>query len=147
MVPYVSIGIYILGPLCAPTCPNGNPTPDPSDKTSTTTMICPFLYLLPLLSILTPLLAQSTSNSSSSGSTTTSSYSCVDPRQPYAAQVNRGQNTTVCLYVGPSGSWNADITYKRFSVNLVADEFSSYRIPGCELTCFFDHVKFVSAFL
>ncbi|KAL7489282.1 hypothetical protein ACHAW6_014867 [Cyclotella cf. meneghiniana] len=93
-------------------------------------MICPFLYLLPLLSILTPLLAQSTSNSTSGGSTTTSSYSCVDPRQPYAAQVNRGQNTTVCLYVGPSGSWNADITYKRFSVNVVADEFSSYRIPG-----------------
>lgn len=110
------------------------------------TMLSQLRGLIPLLSLLAPLAAQSTTNNSTSGSTssssssssasssssTTSTYSCIDPSLPYASQVHRGQNTTICLYVGPSGNWNADITYKRFSVNMVADEFSSYRIPGCE---------------
>jgi hypothetical protein len=46
--------------------------------------------------------------------------------------VRRGETTTVCLYVGPAGNWNNNVSYKRFSVNLVADEFSSYQIPGCK---------------
>ena len=67
--------------------------------------------------------------------TTTSiaAYDCVDPNNRQTThQVRRGDITTVCLYVGPSGSWNSNIDYKRFSVNLIADEFSSYAIPGCE---------------
>lgn len=57
-------------------------------------------------------------------------YDCFDPTAP--SLVRRGQSTTVCLYVGPGGDWNSDIEYKRFSVNFVADEFSSYNVPGCK---------------
>lgn len=59
---------------------------------------------------------------------------CVDPNNRQATyRVRRGDITTVCLYVGPSGSWNSNIDYKRFSVNLISDEFSSYEIPGCKM--------------
>ena len=82
-------------------------------------MISSILSVAAYLSLLPTLRAQS-------------SYSCIDPNLPYS-EVYRGQNTTICLYAGPSGNWNSDISYKRFAVNLVADEFSSYTIPGCEL--------------
>ena len=59
-------------------------------------------------------------------------YDCFDPTAP--SLVRRGQSTTVCLYVGPGGDWNDATNYKRFSVNLVADEFSSYNVPGCKWT-------------
>lgn len=59
-------------------------------------------------------------------------YDCVDPNNREIAHVvRRGEITTVCLYVGPDGDWNSDgVLYKRFSVNLKADEFSSYDVPG-----------------
>ena len=64
---------------------------------------------------------------------TITSYDCVDPNdRERTHQVRRGDLTTICLYVGPDGDWNSDINYKRFSVNLVADEFSSYDVPECE---------------
>lgn len=62
---------------------------------------------------------------------TISSYDCVDPtNREIAHVVRRGEITTVCLYVGPDGDWNSNINYKRFSVNLISDEFSSYEVPG-----------------
>jgi len=59
-------------------------------------------------------------------------YDCVDPNnREIASVVRRGAITTVCLYVGPDGDWNDEgVIYKRFSVNLKADEFSTYEIPG-----------------
>lgn len=64
---------------------------------------------------------------------TQKSYDCYDPNnREDTHQVRRGEIMTVCLYVGPGGDWNSDISYKRFSVNLIADEFSSYDIPGCK---------------
>lgn len=60
-------------------------------------------------------------------------YDCIDPQNPgLTSRVEIGQNTTVCLYAGPDGNWNSNIQYKRFSINLVADEFSNYKVPGCE---------------
>ena len=64
---------------------------------------------------------------------TITSYDCVDPNnREVTHQVRKGDITTVCLYVGPNGDWNNNIDYKRFSVNLIADEFSSYDVPGCK---------------
>jgi len=64
---------------------------------------------------------------------TITSYDCVDPNnREVTHQVRKGDITTVCLYVGPNGDWNNNIDYKRFSVNLIADEFSSYEVPGCK---------------
>ena len=64
---------------------------------------------------------------------TITSYDCVDPNnRELTHQVRKGDITTVCLYVGPNGDWNNNIDYKRFSVNLIADEFSSYEVPGCK---------------
>ena len=61
------------------------------------------------------------------------SYDCVDPNNRESTyRVRRGELTTVCLYIGPGGDWNSNIEYKRFSVNLIADEFSSYEVPGSE---------------
>ncbi|KAK1735325.1 hypothetical protein QTG54_013939 [Skeletonema marinoi] len=58
-------------------------------------------------------------------------YDCIDPQNPgLTSRVEIGQNTTVCLYTGPDGDWNSNIQYKRFSVNLVADEFANYKVPG-----------------
>ena len=69
----------------------------------------------------------------SQSQSTITSYDCVDPNdRERTHQVRRGDLTTICLYVGPDGDWNSDINYKRFSVNLVADEFSSYDVPECE---------------
>lgn len=76
-----------------------------------------------LLSIISPL----------ASSQTLQPYDCIDPQNPgLTSRVEIGQNTTVCLYTGPDGDWNSNIQYKRFSVNLVADEFSNYKVPGCE---------------
>jgi len=62
---------------------------------------------------------------------TTNSYDCIDPNnRERTVALRRGDITTICLYVGPDGNWNDDVKYKRFSVNLIADEFSSYRVPG-----------------
>lgn len=60
-----------------------------------------------------------------------SAYDCFDPNNREVTQrVRRGELTTICLYVGPGEDWNgSDISYTRFSVNLVADEFSSYEVP------------------
>jgi len=66
-----------------------------------------------------------------STTTTNTFYDCIDPGNPELTSiVRRGEITTLCLYVGPEGDWNDNIEYKRFSVNLQADEFSSYHIPG-----------------
>ena len=79
--------------------------------------------VLALLSIISPL----------ASSQTLQPYDCIDPQNPgLTSRVEIGQNTTVCLYAGPDGDWNSNIQYKRFSVNLVADEFSNYKVPGCE---------------
>ena len=60
-------------------------------------------------------------------------YDCIDPQNPsLSSRVEIGKNTTVCLYAGPSGDWNSNIQYKRFSVNLIGDQFSNYHVPGCE---------------
>src|SRR6056300_306267 len=60
-------------------------------------------------------------------------YDCIDPQNPsLTSRVEIGKNTTVCLYAGPSGDWNSNIKYKRFSVNLIGDQFSNYHVPGCE---------------
>eukprot|EP00571_Detonula_confervacea_P012126 CAMPEP_0172313488 /NCGR_PEP_ID=MMETSP1058-20130122/20296_1 /TAXON_ID=83371 /ORGANISM="Detonula confervacea, Strain CCMP 353" /LENGTH=272 /DNA_ID=CAMNT_0013027145 /DNA_START=53 /DNA_END=871 /DNA_ORIENTATION=- len=62
---------------------------------------------------------------------TIAKYDCVDPsNREIAHVVRRGEITTICLYVGPDGDWNSNIDYKRFSVNLISDEFSSYEVPG-----------------
>jgi len=69
---------------------------------------------------------------------TITSYDCVDPNnREVTHQVRKGDITTVCLYVGPNGDWNNNIDYKRFSVNLIADEFSSYDVPGCKLVMYY----------
>lgn len=66
-------------------------------------------------------------------STSSSFFDCVDPRNPSLTSiVRKGDPTTVCLFVGPDGDWNDNISYKRFSLTLTADEFTSYEIPGCE---------------
>jgi hypothetical protein len=66
-------------------------------------------------------------------SSSSSSFDCVDPRNPSLTSiVRKGDPTTVCLFVGPDGDWNDNISYKRFSLTLTADEFTSYEIPGCE---------------
>ncbi|EED87213.1 predicted protein [Thalassiosira pseudonana CCMP1335] len=83
-----------------------------------------------LLTIATLLLNLTPTTHAQSTTTSNNPYSCIDPLNLYTTEVRKGENTTVCLYVGPDGDWNSDISYKRFSVNLVADEFSSYRIPG-----------------
>jgi len=68
---------------------------------------------------------------------TITSYDCVDPNnREVTHQVRKGDITTVCLYVGPNGDWNNNIDYKRFSVNLIADEFSSYEVPGCKFVMY-----------
>ena len=68
-----------------------------------------------------------------SSTSSSSSFDCVDPRNPTLTRiVRKGDPTTVCLFVGPDGDWNNNISYKRFSVTLTADEFTSYEIPGCE---------------
>jgi hypothetical protein len=63
-----------------------------------------------------------------------SSFHCVDPRSSNLNRthiVRRGEETTICLFIGPAGNWNSnDVTYKRFTFNLKADEFSSYQIPN-----------------
>lgn len=60
-------------------------------------------------------------------------YDCIDPQNPsLTSRVEIGKNTTVCLYAGPSGDWNSNMQYKRFSVNLIGDQFSNYHVPGCE---------------
>ena len=60
-------------------------------------------------------------------------YDCIDPQDPgLTSRVEIGQNTTVCLYAGPDGDWISNIQYKRFTVNLVGDEFSKYTVPGCK---------------
>lgn len=58
-------------------------------------------------------------------------YDCVDPNnRELTYLLRRGENTTVCLYIGPDGDWNSkDVKYKRFTFNMIADEFSSYEIP------------------
>jgi len=67
-------------------------------------------------------------------SSSSSSFHCVDPRSSNRKRthlVRRGEETTMCLFIGPSGNWNSDdVTYKRFAFNLKADEFSSYQIPN-----------------
>lgn len=60
------------------------------------------------------------------------SFECYDPNNPATRYVVRGEITTVCLFIGPGGDWNNNIQYKRFGVNLEADEFSEYEVPGCE---------------
>eukprot|EP00956_Cyclotella_meneghiniana_P020635 scaffold36680_cov51-Cyclotella_meneghiniana.AAC.4 len=85
-------------------------------------MFSPIHRLLPLLLSIIPALIHAQNS-------TSSSYSCIDPSLPHST-VFKGQETTICLYAGPGGDWNSDISYKRFPVNLVADEFSSYKIPG-----------------
>mmetsp|Transcript_3079 Transcript_3079/g.5938 ORF Transcript_3079/g.5938 Transcript_3079/m.5938 type:complete len:400 (-) Transcript_3079:388-1587(-) len=63
--------------------------------------------------------------------TTNTLYHCIDPiNNEQTSTVRRGEEATLCLYIGPDGDWNNNIEYKRFSVNLKADEFSSYHIPG-----------------
>ncbi|KAL7534151.1 hypothetical protein ACHAXR_005674 [Thalassiosira sp. AJA248-18] len=58
-------------------------------------------------------------------------YDCFDPNnRELTFKVRRGEITTICLYIGPGGDWNSNINYKRFSANLIADEFSSYDVPG-----------------
>jgi hypothetical protein len=92
-------------------------------------------WLLCLTRLFTLIFSQEfdTSTSATTTTTTIAAYACVDPNNRQTThQVRRGEITTVCLYVGPSGSWNSNIDYKRFSVNLIADEFSSYSIPGCK---------------
>jgi hypothetical protein len=64
-----------------------------------------------------------------------SSFHCVDPRSSNNINrthlVRRGEETTICLFIGPAGNWNSnDVTYTRFTFNLKADEFSSYQIPN-----------------
>mmetsp|Transcript_34590 Transcript_34590/g.63857 ORF Transcript_34590/g.63857 Transcript_34590/m.63857 type:complete len:421 (-) Transcript_34590:283-1545(-) len=67
----------------------------------------------------------------STTTTTKTLYDCIDPANPeITSTLRRGDLATLCLYVGPDGDWNNNIEYKRFSVNLKADEFSSYHIPG-----------------
>lgn len=62
---------------------------------------------------------------------TVKAYDCFDPNnREKTGWITRGDITTICLYVGPGGDWNENINYKRFSANLIADEFSSYDIPG-----------------
>jgi hypothetical protein len=69
---------------------------------------------------------------------TITSYDCVDPNnREVTHQLRKGDITTVCLYVGPNGDWNNNIDYKRFSVNLIADEFSSYDVPGCKFVIWY----------
>ena len=91
-------------------------------------------WLLCLTRLFTLIFSQESDTSTTTTTTTTiAAYACVDPNNRQTThQVRRGEITTVCLYVGPSGSWNSNIDYKRFSVNLIADEFSSYSIPGCK---------------
>lgn len=97
-----------------------------------------------LLTIATLLLNLTPTTHAQSTTTSNNPYSCIDPLNLYTTEVRKGENTTVCLYVGPDGDWNSDISYKRFSVNLVADEFSSYRIPGCEFSVCLDVMVRVS---
>jgi hypothetical protein len=87
-----------------------------------------------LAGLLPPIFSQTAEDLSfDANSDSISSYDCVDPSNRGGTHVvRRGEPTTVCLYVGPAGNWNSNINYKRFAVNLKADEFSSYRIPGCE---------------
>ena len=90
---------------------------------------------LVVVSSLLQLLTTTTINAQETTTTNTiTSYDCIDPNnREVTHQVRRGDITTVCVYVGPDGDWNNNISYKRFSVNLIADEFSSYEIPGCKL--------------
>ena len=97
-----------------------------------------------LAGLLRPIFSQTAEDLSfDANSNSISSYDCVDPNNRGGTHVvRRGELTTVCVYVGPAGNWNSNVNYKRFAVNLKADEFSSYHIPGCEcgfdfLACFF----------
>ncbi|KAL7552765.1 hypothetical protein ACHAWF_016008 [Thalassiosira exigua] len=93
-----------------------------------TLLLLPLLILLAAVPVAT---SQEASNATAATATTVAAYDCIDPsNRANTARVRRGELTTVCLYVGPGGDWNDDTQYKRFSVNLVADEFSSYEIPG-----------------
>lgn len=88
-------------------------------------------FIICLTRLFTLILSQESDTATTT--TTIAAYDCVDPNnRQTTAQVRRGEITTVCLYVGPSGSWNSNINYKRFSVNLIADEFANYAIPGCK---------------
>ena len=98
-----------------------------------------------LAGLLRPIFSQTAEDLSfDANSNSISSYDCVDPNNRGGTHVvRRGELTTVCVYVGPAGNWNSNVNYKRFAVNLKADEFSSYHIPGCEcgfsfLECFFN---------
>ena len=100
-------------------------------------MYQPLSYILSVVCILIISNIPSTHSQS-----TITSYDCVDPNnREVTHQVRKGDITTVCLYVGPNGDWNNNIDYKRFSVNLIADEFSSYEVPGCK----FVHMMVVCA--
>lgn len=91
---------------------------------------------LVVVSSLLQLLLPTTINAQETTTTTATitSFDCIDPNnREVTHQVRRGDITTVCVYVGPDGDWNDNISYKRFSVNLIADEFSNYEIPGCKL--------------
>ena len=91
---------------------------------------------LVVVSSLLQLLLPTTINAQETTTTTATitSFDCIDPNnREVTHQVRRGDITTVCVYVGPDGNWNDNVNYKRFSVNLIADEFSNYEIPGCKL--------------
>lgn len=93
-----------------------------------------FIKLVVVSSLLQLLTTTINAQETTTTTATITSFDCIDPNnREVTHQVRRGDITTVCVYVGPDGDWNDNISYKRFSVNLIADEFSNYEIPGCKL--------------
>jgi len=55
---------------------------------------------------------------------------CIDPANPKKL-VHRGQHTTICLTVGPSGNWTmGNFDTLRYSFKPIADEYSRFSVPS-----------------
>lgn len=60
---------------------------------------------------------------------------CFDATQP-DAKVRQNKKTQVCFTTGPGGDWGVGIEYSRYSFQPVADKYSKFTVPGCELIGF-----------